>query len=67
MERLHSLIVSVAGFDGEEPHGHVVVITRESGVTEEALEIALELPQQPLITDSRAWARRVLSAALAEL
>lgn len=67
MERLHSLIISMAGFDDTEPVGHLVVVTRENGQTAETLEIALEAPRAADAGDARHWARQVLAMALAEL
>lgn len=67
MERLHSIILTMAGFDDDEPVGHLVVITREDGQTTETLQLDLELTRQPVIGDARQWARQVLALALAEL
>lgn len=67
MERLHSVIISMAGFDDEEPVGHLVVVTREDGQTVESLDIALEGQKAPQSGDARHWAKQVLAMALAEL
>lgn len=67
MERLHSLIISMAGFDDTEPCGHLVVVTREHGQTVETLEVALEGSAVPYKADARQWAKQVLTQALAEL
>lgn len=67
MERLHSVIISMAGFDETEPVGHLVVVTREDGVTVESLDVALEGHKVPPTGDARQWAKSVLAMALAEL
>lgn len=67
MERLHSVIISMAGFDDEKPVGHLVVVTREDGQTVESLDVALEGHKAPVTGDARQWAKSVLAMALAEL
>lgn len=67
MEELRTVLISLAGYEGDTVAGHVILVAVAADGERSSAEIRIELPQQPPQPEPLLWARQVLAAALAEL
>lgn len=67
MEHLRCVLISLAGYEHGTLSGHVIITDTPQDAERTSVTVDIEIPAVGATEDGLLWARRVLSAALAEL